>query len=107
MVVAVLEVWRPIPGFVFRYEVSTMGHVRRVTTQNGTFAGRVLIGGVGARGARKIDLWRDRQRVSVYVHNLVAAAFLKRRPRGTVVAFRDGNPANAALANLYYRRRGV
>lgn len=100
-----IERWSPVEGFVFRYEVSSLGRIRRVTRQRGTFAGRIIAGTRASRGGRKVWLWRDGIRVSMLVHNLVAQAFLKRRPPGAVIGFRDGNRNNTALTNLYWRPR--
>lgn len=91
-------------GFAFRYEVSNMGHVRRVTTQRGTFSGRHLRGGTGLDGA-KVDLWRDGRRISMYIRDLIALAFIGPRPQGMVAVFRDGNPLNLTAANIRYGRK--
>jgi hypothetical protein len=42
---------------------------------------------------------------SRYVHDLVAAAFIGRKPMGLEVRHRDGNPANNAVSNLLYGTR--
>lgn len=103
--VAGRERWKPIVGFEFRYEVSSLGRVRRVCTSHGTNAGRILTGGIGGGVHRKVDLFRNGTRRSVLVYQLVAAAFLGARPAKARIRFRDGNPANVTARNVVYTRR--
>lgn len=99
------ELWKPIDEYEFRYEVSSLGNIRRVSTQRGTHSGRMLKGGRANMGHRTVDLWRDGQRRSLRVCDLVAAAFCRRRSSGQSVHFRDGNPQNIGSTNLTYRKR--
>ena len=95
-----------MPGFTFRYEVSSLGRFRRVATCNGTFVGRLVKGGTSANGYKKVDLWRDGRRVTMYVHTLMALAFLGKPPRGGKAALIDCNPDNLTVPNLCWRRAG-
>ena len=42
---------------------------------------------------------------NILVANAVLEAFVGPRPRGHYAEFRDGNPANCRLANLYWRKQ--
>lgn len=87
---AVLERWRPVERNT-AYEVSDRGRVRRADS------GRVLAAATNSQGYRKLHLGRGCQ---VYVHQLVAEAFLGARPRGHVVDHIDFDRTNNRPANL-------
>lgn len=101
------ERWKPVVGYEMRYEVSDLGRVRRAAYSQGTFCGRLLAGGRAGTRARKVDLWKQGVRHAAYVHVLMAAVFLGKRPPKTVVVFADGNPDNLRVENLCYRARGA
>jgi hypothetical protein len=42
---------------------------------------------------------------NVYLHLLIAQAFLPPRPKGFIVGFKDGNPSNCAAGNLEWVNR--
>jgi hypothetical protein len=88
------ENWRPVGRFEGKYEVSSMGRVRVTAT------GQI----------RALQESRDHLRVSLYlrgrqtvwVHQLVAEAFIGPRPDGQEVRHLDGNGLNNRLENLAY-----
>jgi hypothetical protein len=96
--------WRAVAGYA--YEVSELGHVRRVTRSKGARAGRVLKPTPGRVGHLSVELNGDRDasgnrvRRRVYVHRLVLEAFVGPCPVGCEALHRDGNPANNTRANL-------
>ena len=61
-----MEEWKPIVGFE-RYEVSTLGNVRRGT--------RGLTPGLDTYGYRQVNLYRDRLRYTRKVYRLVLETF--------------------------------
>ena len=108
------EIWRNIPGFEDRYQVSTHGRVRskdhrvRVvaggTESTRLHRGKVLKPGKQNRsGHLTISLGRDCG--SVPVHTVVALTFLGPRPKGMDVCHLDGNPENNHIENLRYDTR--
>lgn len=97
------ERWVPVPGYEFRYEVSSLGRIRHVFTSPGTSNGRILRGGRGSRGDRVVSLWRDGERRGFKLKDLVALAFLGPRPEGKTARCLDGNPENLSAANVKYR----
>lgn len=108
---AVVEEWRPVPGFP-NYEVSSEGRVRSLDCQvwGGPRAGfyiksgRILRPGVGSHGYPTIML--GRKGGTRTVHSLVAEAFIGPRPEGQEVRHKDGNRGNPKLENLHYGTRG-
>lgn len=97
--------WRPVPGFP-GYEASSSGLVRSWKDFHGGRAdtprnlsvsvsrwGYLVISMVAALGTRSRK---------VFVHRIVAMAFLGPCPDGQEVNHRDGNKANSSISNLEY-----
>lgn len=107
------EEWRPVIGWGDLYEVSSLGRVRSLDrvvhdlSRGGSPRARVIKGRAlkcyrHTFGYLQLRLCRSGVNVPVYVHHLVAEAFLGPRPVGMEVAHNDGNPANSAASNLRY-----
>jgi len=93
------EQWKPIEGFGYRYEVSSLGKVRSL------LSGKLLKPGKHPHGYLIVGLSYRGKSTTKTVHNLVAEAFLGYSVGGLVVTFKDGNPANPAFTNLKYTTR--
>ena len=99
--------WRTIPGFDPRYEVSKDGLVRSWIKpgKGGGVAAfpRTLAGTIHHNG---YPIYRLRNELgdfqSVYAHQLVLAAFIGPRAAGQVTRHRNGNPRDNQLFNLVY-----
>lgn len=104
------EIWRDIPGYEGRYEVSSRGRVRSLDTTITRSNGRSLR--VHGRILRPALHEKNRYRLalpiegcsnrSFYVSNLVAAAFIGPKPAGCEVCHNDGNRLNDCAENLRY-----
>lgn len=101
------EHWKPIPGYEGHYEVSDRGRVRSIERtiirKNGIpqrIAGRVLRPATGTKGHQHVELWRDNQAMSRYVHHLVLEAFTGPQPEGMECCHNNGNPADNTVENL-------
>ncbi len=88
-------VWKDIPGYP--YQVSNTGQVRRITKH-----GYRLLRPRVNKGYLRLQLSKNDVPKSVYVHALVAAAFLGTRPAGLQVNHIDGNSLNNHVTNLEY-----
>lgn len=99
-----LEEWRPVVGWEDTYEVSSLGRVRRSAPGNGTRPGRILRCHPNVRRQRYLyaHLWQDGQRTAVFVHALVAAAFLGPRPYDHDIDHIDNDFLNNTPGNLQY-----
>ena len=94
-----MEKWRIVhDGF---YEVSNFGNVRRLKPGISTFVGRPIIPVGSSSGYFQVSLGGLRKR-RMYVHQLVAEAFLGEKPKGCVVNHIDGNKINNNISNLEY-----
>ena len=104
------EVWKDITGYESRYEVSDLGRVRsldRYSKHNTSKTGFILQKGqmlkpyMSKKGYLKVDLGDGfGKRKSVYVHRLVAIAFIDNPMNYNQVNHIDGVKTNNRLDNL-------
>ena len=93
------EVWKPIVGFA-DYEASSLGRIRNVRR------GRIIAGTVTKRGHRQVNVRGFAlQRVTIAVHQLVAAAFLGPPPFGHILRHLNGNRLDNRPTNLEWAPR--
>ncbi|WP_419776144.1 NUMOD4 motif-containing HNH endonuclease [Mixta mediterraneensis] len=107
------EIWKPVPGYEGRYEVSNLGRVRSLPHRVRFVAhgkettrlspGRALRPGrSGLYGHVTVAPGKGNSRP---VHQLVAKAFIGPRPANMDVAHADGDGANNKVENLRYTTR--
>jgi hypothetical protein len=95
--------WVPVVGWEKVYAVSSLGQIKRVQGgDRNTIAGRILRTHNNGRGYLSVMLCRHGRTRRIYVHKVVARAFLGRRPRRMTVNHRDGDKANNRPRNLEY-----
>lgn len=101
------EVWKPVQGYEGIYEVSNLGRVRSLDrfTRNrwGTLrpvAGAMKVPQVKREGYCYLNLYSERKARPMYVHRLVALAFLPNPDDLPQVNHKDGDKANNAVTNL-------
>lgn len=96
------EIWLPVVGFESKYEVSNKGRVRSIK-KDGSFAVRSpYVSNCGYMRLWLYDCGRNKQ---VYVHRLVAEAFLQNTLNKPQVNHIDCNKANNNLENLEWATR--
>jgi hypothetical protein len=97
------EIWKPILGYEGRYEVSNYGGLKRVCRGRG-IKRPILSPTIGKIGYRVVvlSLGTIPTRKRLYVHRLVAQAFLGDCPAGMVVNHKDANKLNNHSDNLEY-----
>lgn len=103
--------WRNIPGFDPRYEVSAAGQLRSWTARGTAARGgnkwakvpRIVKGTIGNHGYPQFGLLSSKGVLtSVYMHQLVLAAFVGPLPEGLVSRHLNGDPLDNRLENLTY-----
>lgn len=89
------EVWKPVAGYEGLYEVSNFGNVRSLFRYK-----KQLKPYENARGYKTVELAKDKTRKRVFVHRLVAAAFIENLNNLPQVNHIDENPRNNCADNL-------
>lgn len=107
-----IEIWKDIPGFEGRYQVSNMGRVRsvdrvvRAVSKTGREYERKVQGTVLSPGnCRGYQIVNLSQTGTIAVHLLVARAFVAGFTPGLEVNHKDGNKKHNAAANLEWTTR--
>lgn len=107
------EVWKPVVGYEDYYKVSNKGRIfrieRSITFEN-KLTGRLntkvyeekeLVGEVDKDGYRKLIFnLKEKGKKRIFVHRIVALAFLSNEDNLPVVNHKDGNKANNSVENL-------
>ena len=108
------ENWKPVTGFEGLYEVSDHGNVRSLDRSVRDRWGQRLVAGGrlkperGTQGHLRVTLSTDSKPHRKMISELVAEAFIGPRPkhplgkRYSPICYRDNDPANNRVANLYY-----
>ena len=102
------EVWKPIPGTSGWHEASSLGRIRSVTRviEDGrTFKGRVKKLGTSATGHLRVNLSYPGFSGVLWVHRLIAAAFIGPCPEGMEVRHLNDVPSDNRAENLVYGTR--
>lgn len=101
------EIWRDIPGYQGRYQVSNLGRIKSLDMSVGTKGGknavrkgRILIPVVNKDGYHIVSLCDGNNKKSTRVHRIVAIVFVPNPVGYNIVNHKDRNPANNAASNL-------
>jgi len=109
------EKWRDIAGYEGIYQVSSLGHVKRIARGQGTYLGLVLRPNYRTNGYTSVELWKNAKNKRVSVHRLVASAFVPNPNNFPIVnhlnSIRDDNRsenlewANQSMNNLHAAKK--
>ena len=89
------EIWKNIEGYEGKYQVSNLGRVKRMIGQE-----KVLHPKKHRNGHLQIGLHKDKKRKTMYIHRLVAQAFIPNPDNLPCVNHKDENPNNNNVDNL-------
>lgn len=94
-----MEEWKPVKGFEGKYEVSSLGRVKSLN-YNKTGIEKMLKPQKDKDGYERIGLFNGTRQVHIYVHRIVAEAFVSNPSNYTEVNHKDENPSNNIAENL-------
>lgn len=94
-----IEEFRDVVGYEGHYQISNLGNVKSLK-RNGERIMNLSID--KTKGYLRINLFKESKRKTIYIHQLVAIAFLGHKPKGNklVVDHIDNNKTNNKLENL-------
>jgi hypothetical protein len=93
------EIWKAVPGYEGRYEVSSLGRVRSLTRKNPI----IMKPGNNGNGYQTVNMTDDEGGLKKrYIHRLVALTFLGPEPEDKEVNHIDGDKENNAVSNLQW-----
>jgi hypothetical protein len=110
-----LEIWKDIPGYEGRYQISNQGNVKTLTRivssyrSSYTRRGKVLNKYYGGRtGYYKVKLYTGIGTFESFpVHRLVAQSFLENLDNYPQINHKDGNPKNNNVNNLEWVNNSI
>ena len=97
------EYWKPVIGYEGLYEVSNWGRVKsleRYNLSNCLRKGRILKQKQCKDGYKSVTLYKDGKRKIIFVHRLVAQAFIPNPNNYPYVNHKDENKQNNIVTNL-------
>ena len=89
------EIWKNIEGYEGKYQVSNLGRVKSMIGQE-----KVLHPKKHRNGHLQIGLHKDKKRKTMYIHRLVAQAFIPNPDNLPCVNHKDECPSNNNVDNL-------
>lgn len=102
------EVWKDILGYENVYQVSNLGRIKSLEreefmTRNNCYKVRkekVLKPNIDKRGYEKVRLYKNGKGKSIFVHRLVAIAFIENPNKYPIINHIDEVPLNNHVSNL-------
>lgn len=93
------EIWKDIPNYEGRYQVSNLGNIKSLSFKNQNFES-LLKPSLNSSGYYKVELYKDKKSKVFYVHRLVATVFIPNPENKSEVNHIDGNKINNIVSNL-------
>lgn len=91
-----MEEWRNVPGFEWKYQVSSLGRFAKIKNGKRYIRKATLFN----TGYYNVSIRVNKSTKIMALHRVLAEAFIPKYGPGTVVNHMDGNPANNDLSNL-------
>lgn len=97
------EIWKDIPGYEGRYQVSNFGRVKSLN-YDGSRKIKIMTP-YDVHGYKRVRVFKDKQAISIGVHRLVAKTFIPNPKNKSQVNHIDGDKGNNRLENLEWTDR--
>lgn len=95
------EIWKDIKGFENKYQVSNLGRVRSLKHSHGyRDKPKILNGSLDSHGYKQVNLCKNGNRKLMFMHRLVAMAFIPNPNQYPYINHKDENPLNNSVWNL-------
>lgn len=101
------EEWRDIKGFEGLYQVSNLGNVKRIKHGGCKFGygyrtlpERMVKQHPDYHGYKKVHLWKNNKDKPLFVHRLVAIAFIENPNNYPQINHKDEDKTNNCVSNL-------
>ena len=95
----IIEEWKPVSGYEGLYEVSNLGRVKTLAHGKGS-NNHYKTGTLTKKGYLLVQFWKGNQRKGLYIHRIVANAFLPNPQNLPQVNHKDGDKTNNKVDNL-------
>lgn len=93
------EIWKDIPGYEGKYEVSNLGNVRSLN-YNHTGEIKLLKQGTNKKGYKLVNLCKNGKQKCYLIHRLVAMTFIPNPNNLPIINHKDENKVNNNVNNL-------
>lgn len=93
------EIWKDIPGYEGKYEVSNLGNVRSLN-YNHTGEIKLLKQGTNKKGYKLVNLCKNGKQKCYLIHRLVAMTFIPNPNNLPIINHKDENKVNNNVKNL-------
>lgn len=104
-----LEIWRPVPGYEKKYEISSLGRVktlertRLISGVHRRYKEKIMKPAPNGNGRLGVGLYQDGKRKTFDIHVLVATAFLPNPYDSNLwVLHKNGDHLDNRVENLYW-----
>ena len=99
------EIWKDIPEFEDSYMISTHGRVLakdRINAANRKIPAKLMTIQIGEKNIKTISLTKNKHRVTRGLMSLMAETFIPEYSENQVLHFKDSNPLNCNINNIYW-----
>lgn len=98
-----MEIWKDIDGYEGIYQISNLGRVRsldRINCRGQSIKGQIRKFRIDSKGYPQVRLSKNGKYQDIFIHKLVAVAFIPNPDNKETVNHKDGDKMNWSIDNL-------